>query len=344
MPSVDPSRLARTFFNRGNYIGIHVPVFDDFGFIVDAELFWYNASFRTMRPQSVAAPKSLLETYPEPHIALGYINEAWKNGQSYQFYGASDAARLELPKISASASILVNWERVDDFIVEVGENINEFLSMQDLLNNQFSLVAIANKRRFLAEERERIGRNLHDSVIQHLYVGSLILGTAVKAADPNTAQSISEVASLINRVIEEVRDEILDLSARRRSSLRKTIEDILIQMLTSAGSDFELEIECGILEDQIIDHLRAVISEASSNAVRHGGALKLYVKLLQINDNLELTIEDDGSGIDPSQPLQNGLNNMKARANSLGGDLFVKESTYGGVSLLWVVPNSKEQK
>ena len=344
MPPVDLALLSKTFFNRRNYIGIHTPVFDDFGFIVDAKLFWHNASFQRMRPQSVVAQHSLLQTYPEPHVALGYMNEAWKNGQSYQYYGASDAARSELPKISASASILVNWERVDDFIIEVGANINEFLSMQDLLNDQFSIVAVANKRRFLAEERERIGRNLHDSVIQHLYVGSLILGTAVKTADSETAKSISEVALLINKVIEEVRDEILDLSARRRSSLRKTIEDVLIQMLTTAGADFELRIECGVLEDQIVDHLRAVISEASSNAVRHGGALKLYVKVHQTKDNLELTIEDDGSGIDPSRPLQNGLNNIKARANSLGGELSVTKSSHGGACLFWVVPISKEQK
>ena len=336
---MDSSELAHVLTSLTDYIGIHEPVFDSFGSIVDAQLVWWNDAYRQVRTKPVEMRQSMMQTYFEPHIALSFVDSTWKDGRAFQFFDLPATTRDRYRERNARVAILVNWQRIGDYIIEAGGDLSEFVAMQEVMGNQFSLIAIANKRRVLAEERERIGRNLHDSVIQHLYVGSLTLGMIAKTSEPETATKIQEVVSLINSVISEVRDEILDISTRRSSPLRKLLEDILVQLLMPTAAEFDLSIECGEVDQEIVEHVRAVISEAASNAVRHGGASQVRVLLQRAKENLVLSVDDNGSGIDPLKPLQNGLNNIRDRAISLGGLMELSKSDLGGVHLSWVVPH-----
>ena len=331
--------LAQILFGLTDYIGVHQLIFDEFGTVVDAELMWWNSAYRKIRVKPVEFKQSMLETYFEPHIALSYVSETWKNGRAFQLFELPPTVRDRYREPGVPVAIMVNWQRVGDYIVESGSDIGEFMALQRLLNDQQSLVAIASKRRALAVERERIGRNLHDSVIQHLYASSLSLGVAVRKADETTAETMKKVISAIDGVITEIRNEILDIENHRSSPLRIQFEDVLIPILSPTGADFELAIDVDDIDPEIMTQARAVAMEAASNAVRHGKASRIFLSLERDESLLKLTLKDNGRGIKKNAPLQNGLNNMRNRAESLGGNMTINNNIGGGTILEWAVPH-----
>lgn len=331
--------LAQILFGLTDYIGVHQVVFDEFGTIVDAELMWWNSAYKKIRVKPVEFRQSMVATYFEPHVALSYVSETWNNGRAFQLFELPSTVRDRYREPGMRVAILVNWQRVGDYIVEAGGDMSEFLALQDLLSDQQSLVAIASKRRALAVERERIGRNLHDSVIQHLYASSLSLGVAARKTDDATATTINTVMSTIDGVITEIRNEILDIENRRSSPLRIQLEDVLIPVLSPTGADFELAIDVDDIDPDLFSQIRSVTVEAASNAVRHGSATRVAVYVERDGPMLRLTVSDNGTGIREDAPLQNGLNNMRNRAESLGGEMTIKNKIGGGTLLEWSVPH-----
>ena len=331
--------LAQILFGLTDYIGVHQVVFDEFGTIVDTELMWWNAAYRNVRVKPVEFKQSMVATYFEPHIALSYVSETWNNGRAFQLFELPSNVRDRYREPDKRVAILVNWQRVGDYVVEAGGDMSEFMALQELLSDQQSLVAIASKRRALAVERERIGRNLHDSVIQHLYASSLSLGVAARQTDEATAKTIETVMSTIDGVITEIRNEILDIENRRSSPLRIQLEDALIPVLSPTGADFELAIDVDDIDSDLISQIRSVTVEAASNAVRHGAAKHVSILINRDGPLLRLTISDNGIGISETAQLQNGLNNMRNRAESLGGDMTIKNKIGGGTILEWSVPH-----
>ena len=86
-------------------------------------------------------------------------------------------------------------------------------------------------------------------------------------------------------------------------------------------------------------HVRAVCTESASNAIRHGNAKNVEISISNAGGNLHLSVADDGIGIDPTKPLHNGLNNMRQRAQSMGGTMKVKARDGGGTVIEWTVPH-----
>lgn len=337
--SLHRDELTQILFGLTDYIGVHQVVFDEFGTIIDTELMWWNSAYRKIRVKPVEFRQSMVETYYEPHVALSYVSETWKNGRAFQLFELPSTVRDRYREPGVRVAILVNWQRVGDYVVESGGDMSEFMALQDLLSDQQSLVAIASKRRALAVERERIGRNLHDSVIQHLYASSLSLGVAARKTDEATAKTINTVMGTIDGVITEIRNEILDIENRRSSPMRIQLEDVLIPILSPTGADFELAIDVEDIDDDLFTQIRAVAIEAASNAVRHGKASGISLHIERDAGSLKLTIADNGLGIRDDAPLQNGLNNMRNRAESLGGNMTIKNNIGGGTILEWSVPH-----
>lgn len=336
--SIDVNELVSVFYQLSDYIAIHEVVRDEWDAIVDTRLAWWNGHYANLRRKKVVFGQSMCETYFEPHIAISHVAEAWEVGHSLQMFemGPKTSALYNID--GESVTTWVNWQRLGDHVVEVGCDVAEVSELRKLLNDQRNLLAVASRKRAIAVERERIARNLHDVVIQNLYATSLSLAVAGRKKDEETQAAFNSAISAIDDVIAEIRREILHVESRKASPLRLLMEDSLIPILTPTGTELELLIEVPSLPESIEAHVRAVCIEGASNAVRHGNATVLKIRIARIRKNLVLTIQDNGCGILPQARLQNGLHNMRERAESLGGYMEITTMKDKGSKVTWSIP------
>jgi signal transduction histidine kinase len=191
------------------------------------------------------------------------------------------------------------------------------------------------------EDRDRIGRDLHDLVIQRLFAIGLALDNASRlAVRPEVQGRISSAVDDLDATIKDIRRTIFELSAPGRSSdlrheLRAVLDDIEPALGFPAGLTTEGPVEHGV-PDAVRPHLLAVLREALSNAARHAAATRVDVGLT-VGEDIVLTVTDDGRGL--GKPTQrSGLANIAERANLLGGVAEASPGPGGGTRVTWSVP------
>jgi len=191
------------------------------------------------------------------------------------------------------------------------------------------------------EDRDRIGRDLHDLVIQRLFAIGLSLENTVRRVEkPDVAQRVAAAVDDIDSTIKDIRRSIFALSAAHESpDLRRTVNEIVERAAEALGFSPTLRIlgpvNAGI-DDRVAPELLAVLGESLSNVVRHAEAGRVDV-MLQIGDTLTLTVADDGKGI-ATGGRRSGLQNMQERAEHLGGCCKVESAPGSGTTVTWEVP------
>lgn len=195
------------------------------------------------------------------------------------------------------------------------------------------------------EDRDRIGRDLHDLVIQRLFaVGLSLDNTSRLVEDSDAGDRIRSAVDEIDSTIKDIRRSIFALSAPVDSlDLRAELTAVLAAAGRSLGFTPQLKTS-GPIDTRVPltvrPHLLAVLTEALSNAGRHSGAAALTVGL-SVGEEVELTITDDGRGFDTeSPPRHSGLRNITERATSLGGSCQVESRPDEGTVIRWRVPLS----
>lgn len=200
----------------------------------------------------------------------------------------------------------------------------------------------ANELSVLAD-RERIGRDLHDTVVQRLFATGLSMhGTARLVDRPEAQERLQQHIDDLDGTIREIRSAIFQLDTARTPgpSLRREILDL------TAGSARALGFEPVILLDGPIDasvsevvapHLLSVLREALSNVARHAKATRVDV-VVRADTDLLLEIIDDGVGGAADAGAGNGLRNISRRAEQLGGRAGIGPAGERGTAVRWVVP------
>ncbi|MEM9749114.1 MAG: ATP-binding protein, partial [Actinomycetota bacterium] len=84
--------------------------------------------------------------------------------------------------------------------------------------------------------------------------------------------------------------------------------------------------------------LLATVTESLSNVARHAGATTAHIEIRRLDDELQLTVSDDGQGITGTPKTRGGLSNMMWRAAELGGTCAVAANEPNGTRLTWRVP------
>ena len=189
-------------------------------------------------------------------------------------------------------------------------------------------------------DRERIARDLHDHVIQRLFAAGLSLQGAIpRARSVEVQQRLADTVDELQRVIQEIRTTIFDLhgSSPGTTRLRQRLDEAIEAF---AGQGLRTTVHfvgpLSVVDAALADHAEAVVREAVSNAVRHSGAHTLTVNV-RVEDELSLEVIDDGCGI-PADVTASGLNNLRARAEQVGGTLTLNAAPGGGTALRWVAP------
>ncbi|HET7718894.1 MAG TPA: GAF domain-containing sensor histidine kinase [Acidimicrobiales bacterium] len=196
----------------------------------------------------------------------------------------------------------------------------------------------------LLEDRERIARDLHDTVIQRLFATGLRLQGAARLAErPEVSDRILQAVDDLDLTVKHIRTAIFGLEASRRATNAGLRQRVLALVSEAAGA---LGFEPHILFDGALDtvaedratEVLAVLREALTNVARHAGARRADVEVTADAD-LVLRVLDDGKGL-PSErrPGGKGLANMEARAARLGGSVLVKPAPGGGTLVEWRVP------
>lgn len=192
------------------------------------------------------------------------------------------------------------------------------------------------------EDRDRIGRDLHDLVIQRLFAIGLTLENAARlAARPEVTARITSAVDDIDVTIKEIRRSIFQLGSGRgslidlRTELGRVVEEQSVVLGYRPTFVTEGPVDSAV-PDETRPHLLAVLRESLSNAARHAKASSVDV-LLQVGTEVVLTVADDGRGIDDEVGIS-GIRNMHERAESLGGSCEVTRRPEGGTLVRWCAP------
>ena len=195
------------------------------------------------------------------------------------------------------------------------------------------------------EDRDRIGRDLHDLVIQRMFATGMQLQSAVRLIGQNPTEASARVNRAVDELdgtIRELRSTIYGLQAplEGRPSLRAQLLKVIDAATAQLGFAPALRFD-GLLDTlatpEISEHALATLREALSNVARHAHARQVEVLVAVRGSTLLVRVEDDGIGM-PEDGARSGLHNLASRAAQLGGSLRVTSGNGKGTRLLWQVP------
>src|ERR1700674_3377750 len=196
----------------------------------------------------------------------------------------------------------------------------------------------------LLDERERIGRELHDGVIQSLFsVGMGLQATAVRSRDPEVESRIEAAVAEIDRAIRDLRNYIFGLrpGILADRQLEQALEDLAREFEEKSGVTTVTDIDGAVaaeLAPRAAD-LVQLTREALSNVGKHAQATTCRVTLRRDGDQAILEIDDDGRGFDPAAPHTGlGLRNLKDRGLAIGWQVTVESKAGEGTTVRFAIP------
>lgn len=193
----------------------------------------------------------------------------------------------------------------------------------------------------LTEERERLARDLHDTVIQRLFAVGLALQISLPAiVDEDVRVRINNVLDELDTTIHEIRTTIFEIDQdhpvdetleERVLALASEVESrlgVLAIVKVARGIDDDLETECA-------HHSMQALREMLSNVVRHSQATAVEVKVDTDGELIEVIVRDNGVGFVPNIGTGRGTRNLVSRARGLGGDCTFDSKIGGGTTVRW---------
>jgi signal transduction histidine kinase len=198
------------------------------------------------------------------------------------------------------------------------------------------------------EERDRLARDLHDTVIQRLFAIGLSLQGMVAApsAEPNSERLIKAIAD-VDDTIRQIRTTIFELgSDAADEGTRAQVIALLRQLRPVVGFDIHVSFDGPVdttITGGVRDNLLNVVREAVTNIGRHAKASAGAVHVGVSGGRCHLRITDNGCGfsLDDKEGAGLGLGNLRRRAEKLGGEFTIEQPSAGGSELIWDVPLSR---
>jgi signal transduction histidine kinase len=196
------------------------------------------------------------------------------------------------------------------------------------------------ERVHMLEDRERIGRNLHDGVVQRLFAVGMLLQATIGDRSDEEAARVSKAIDEIDATIKEIRTSIFSLSTPPAGGIRTEIVNLVNNVAERSQLESHVVFEGPIdaaLPAEMTNDVIAVLREAISNVARHARASRLDVTV-QVGDEVVLEVSDDGDGLPECATRRSGLANLEERAAAHHGSLTVAALPSGGTQLTWRAP------
>ncbi|WP_101842260.1 sensor histidine kinase [Halobacillus sp. Marseille-P3879] len=258
----------------------------------------------------------------------------------------------QLEEISKGQSLLYEFEQHKELsiIEEKMKKIEDKFSSQAEMAQRLASERAQEREKSLQEvviqERNRLARELHDSVSQQLFAASMLMSAVNEnrslEEEAELKQQLAMVENMIHQSQLEMRALLLHLRpvALKGKSLSEGSEELLAELTQKVPMKVDWTVEPLSLDKGIEDQLFRILQEAVSNTLRHAKADALHVMLIERDLHIILRVVDDGVGFDieDSKTSSYGLQNMKERAIEIGGTLKVISLEGEGTRLEVKVP------
>lgn len=199
------------------------------------------------------------------------------------------------------------------------------------------------------DERNRLARELHDSMTQALFSLRLTIeaSSSLVRSDPGAAAvELERARTLLDSLFGELRALIFELrpAALDADGLAATVRNHLDVVGRAHGLAVSVRADGAVdrLTSDVQREVFRVVQEAVTNVVRHAGASRIGVAIDADGDQIRMTVDDDGAGFDPRERAirsrRLGLTSMRERAHALGGRLRVDSSPGHGTTVTLEVP------
>jgi signal transduction histidine kinase len=207
-------------------------------------------------------------------------------------------------------------------------------------------LAVVSREAGALAERERLSREIHDTLAQGFTSVLLLL----EAARPALAGAPSEAALYLDQAQDTARENLAEARSLvaalappdlAGTSLPEALRGLVERVGSNRGPAAELSIT-GTPRRLPTEHEVALLrmaQESLTNARRHAGATRLEVALIYATDRVSIRVSDDGKGFDPTVPQQGyGLTGIRARAHGIGAAATIETAPGAGVVVLIDVP------
>jgi len=260
--------------------------------------------------------------------AVGFRRQARPGGDALLEWLAAGAVLAAFARLNyfLFPSLYSNWVYTGDVL-----RLGAYLCFLVGASREIDAYRRDQTRLAVMEERRRMARDLHDGLVQELsFIRSQ---TAAMAGGVHLPDMAAHVAAAAERALQESRQAVEALSGTGAERLGEALREAAEEVAARAGT--AVEVEGRAVPDVppgVRDALVRVVREATGNAVRHGQATMVSVRLHAGNGVLRLTVADDGKGFDPDLVVGYGfgLRSMRERVENLGGSFAVQSEPGSG--------------
>lgn len=274
----------------------------------------------------------------------------------------ADIVGTPLPLPEPSLSVPLGWRSAAAALCVANSSVESrfgpevVAALQGFAGQAVLALELAEARRdaervLVFEDRDRIARDLHDTVIQRLFAAGMQLDSISRVVvDPDVEKRIHDVVDDLDVTIRDIRSTIYSLQTVQREDpvgLRAQIVGLADQLSSILGFSPVVRIEGPIdamVPESIVEDVIAVVRESLSNVAKHAAASRVELAVEVRDGAMCLTIRDDGVGVNQSGTAgrRSGLANLEHRAQRHGGT-FEIDGVSGRASgwstqLRWSVP------
>ncbi len=308
-------------------------------------------------PNQIGAEWGALKLFPEPDVPPPHVAPAWNTRliagsvsvggywlgprRAGPVYDADEVNRLNA--LAGQAALALAYANAYESLYELNRDLEARVKEQ---TNR----ALADEKSIAAyEERQRIARDLHDSVTQQMF-GMHLMARGLKTSAPDSFKGkLAELEELAGSTLKEMRlmldqlrNSVGEANVNFAESVRRECEAFSHRSGPEGGALLSIELEMPkeiILPKQIADEALWVLREALQNVMRHSGGRAARVEIKR-DALLHVKIRDDGNGFDTrSVPAGHyGLRGMRERVFALGGELTIESEIGSGTILSFTIP------
>jgi len=264
----------------------------------------------------------------------------------HSLHQLEEGRQLEL---KGTPSATMEMQAIAERMEKIGRQMAEQTILSQRLATEKAVDQEARIQEMIEQERNRLARELHDSVSQQLFAASMMMSAINETRQPSEndweGKQLQRVEEMIHQSQLEMRALLLHLrpAALKNKSLQEGIEELLLELTQKVTMDIKWKVEEFPVDKGVEDHLFRILQESVSNTLRHAKASKLEVLLIKRENMIILRVVDDGVGFDAAEPKAGsyGLQNMHERAVEIGGTLKVISVKNNGTRLEVKVPVMK---
>ena len=223
-------------------------------------------------------------------------------------------------------------------LIAVGAAIRDDLRRLRGANTDLERLREADAHRISAEERARLAREIHDGLVQDLWLARLTSGRIAEVSRiPSDARAmLNRLDATLESAQGEARQALITLQAHTETPFGELMRRFVDDYADRFDVDVEREIDDAVNPpSEVQAELLRVCREALNNVRKHADASKVIVALRQEGETLRLVVRDNGKGFDPATLNGRGfgMESMRQRAQKISGTLEVRSQPMGGTTV-----------